>query len=143
MNIHPTLTFIANLAMSHMPEKLKKRVHFYSDFSELDIVDREFLPVDCGGNVEVDKFIGKLMSSFHEFLLEFVLSYLAKPLKKTLEAKKNFFLNYNNMKVKHNLYPESVLQCDVSSLSTPLGSSKVSKIKQQMPISTYRKIEFD
>lgn len=45
---------------------------------------------------------------------------LLEPLKKAVQIRKDFFLDYSNMKVNRNLYPESVLSCDVSTLNTPL-----------------------
>lgn len=59
VNIHSTVKFIALLAMKHMPEKLRNRTHFFSDFDEIDLIEKHEFPVDCGGNVENEKFIGK------------------------------------------------------------------------------------
>jgi hypothetical protein len=42
-----------------MPEKLRKRVHFYSSFDELKIIDGKKLPVECGGETPIEKFIGE------------------------------------------------------------------------------------
>lgn len=43
--------------------------------------------------------------------------------KQTLADKKDFFLNYNNMKINQKLYPQPVLKCVVSTLKIPLNSA--------------------
>lgn len=61
VNVHPTLKFIAKLALKHMPEKLKNRVQFYSSFDELSILDKKDLPVECGGEADLKKLIGTVL----------------------------------------------------------------------------------
>jgi hypothetical protein len=54
------LKFVAKLALKHMPEKLRQRVHFYSNFDEVKILEKEKFPVECGGEVPLKDFIGNL-----------------------------------------------------------------------------------
>lgn len=44
--------------MSHMPEKLKKRVQLVSKFEEIQFEDLEHFPVRYGGTVPNEDFIG-------------------------------------------------------------------------------------
>ena len=39
-------------------------------------------------------------------------------------AKKEFFLNYNNMKINHQYYTSNVLKCDASTLTHSLENRK-------------------
>jgi hypothetical protein len=59
VNVHPTIKFVAKLGLMHMPPKLRNRSKIYSCFEELDIIEKEKLPIECGGEVAMDKFIGK------------------------------------------------------------------------------------
>lgn len=68
VNIHPTIKFVAKIAIKHMPQKLKQRSYFFTDFDEIDFIDMRSFPVDCGGDVEVEKFIGNY--SWSEFVKE-------------------------------------------------------------------------
>lgn len=121
VNVHASVKFIANFALSHMPNKLRERVKFYSTFDEIDVIERKYLPKEYGGDVELKEMTGnfcKCYTTFHQLKL----FSSSDSLKKTLAAKKEFFLNYNNMKVNRNLYPASVMNCVVETLKTPLNS---------------------
>lgn len=50
--------FIAKIAMKHMPDKLRKRVQFYANFDETDIVPRSELPVEYGGSADIRVLTG-------------------------------------------------------------------------------------
>lgn len=43
-----------------MPEKLKNRVQFYSSFDELSILEKEDLPVECGGEADLKMLMGEI-----------------------------------------------------------------------------------
>jgi hypothetical protein len=61
VNVHPTLKFVAKLAMKHMPEKLKRRVRFYSSFEEISSpFDVKNFPDDHGGNVKLENITGRI-----------------------------------------------------------------------------------
>lgn len=67
-----------------------------------------------------------------------------------MSAKKDFFLNYNNMRVNRNLYPESVLNCVVDTLKIPLNSQdlfeKASNCRDEELLGvqgSFRKLEID
>lgn len=100
VNVHPSLQFIANFALKHMPDKLRERVKFYSSFDELKDIEKDHLPQEYGGKVPMKEMI--------------------EPWKQKLEEKRDFFLNYNNMKVNRVLYPQPVLNCVVETLKIPL-----------------------
>lgn len=58
VNVHPSLKFIAKLALKHMPQKFKERVRFYSNFEELKVLENSELPVECGGSVPREELTG-------------------------------------------------------------------------------------
>ena len=47
---------------------------------------------------------------------------ISEPWKQTLASKKDFFLNYSNMKVNRKFYPAPILNCVVDALKIPLSS---------------------
>lgn len=55
--------------------------------------------------------------------LTFLFSLISASWKQKFEEKKDFFLNYNNMKINQKLYPQPVLKCMVSTLKIPLNSA--------------------
>lgn len=64
--------FIAKIAMRHMPDKLRKRVQFYANFDETDIIPRSELPVEYGGSADSRVLTGKLLKTFEEnFFMNF------------------------------------------------------------------------
>lgn len=42
-----------------MPLKLRKRVKFYANFDELDIIPKAELPVECGGEASMNDLISE------------------------------------------------------------------------------------
>lgn len=110
---------IAKLVFKHMPEKLRNRVHFHSNFSEIDDFDIKDFPVACGGEVPNADFIGEFLEvKANQKLFLFVST---EPLKKTLSTKRDFFLNYNNMKIDLKLYPEDIQKCKISAFSKKIS----------------------
>lgn len=51
--------FVAKIVFKYMPEKLRKRVHFHSKYSEIENFNIEEFPVACGGKIPNDDFIGE------------------------------------------------------------------------------------
>lgn len=51
------------------------------------------------------------------------LNNFLEPWKEKIMGKKEIFLNYGNMKVNHNLYPQPVLKCVVPTLKISLNSA--------------------
>lgn len=119
VNLQPTFQFLAKIVLNHMPEKLRKRVHFYSNFTEMRLFDIEDFPVACGGSKSNQEFIGKSQQATH--LSSFcAVFYVLEPLKQSLESKKEFFLSYSSMKVNLKLYSKKVVNCEVGALSRKL-----------------------
>lgn len=104
-----------------MPEKLRERVKFYTKFEEVDVIETKHLPKECGGNVPIKEMIGN-EDTLKKFFVQSSLIALSEPWKKLLASKRDFFLNYSNMKVNHKLYPAPVLNCVVDTLKVPLSS---------------------
>lgn len=57
---------------------------------------------------------------------------LTDSLKATLSSKKDFFLNYKNMKVDHSAYPKKLLRCDVETLNTPIEKLNLNEMKKEL-----------
>ena len=47
-----------------------------------------------------------------------------------METKKDFFLDYSNMKIDRNAYPDAILNCEVDTLKTPIVLSNLKKTKK-------------
>ncbi|CRK89975.1 CLUMA_CG003703, isoform A [Clunio marinus] len=103
INVHPSLQFLVSFAMKHMPEKLRDRVKFYTNVNEVDVIDKDYLPEGYGGSTKIKEMMD--------------------PWRKILDDRKEFFLNYSNMKVNRNLYPKPIVDCVVGTLKIPLNSS--------------------
>lgn len=41
-----------------MPEKLRERVKFYSNFDEIDVIEKKYLPKEYGGKVPLKEMTG-------------------------------------------------------------------------------------
>lgn len=122
VNVHPSLQFLANFGMKHMPDKLRERVKFYSSFDEVDVVEKKDLPKEYGGTMPIKEMIGNLTRRHSQASIIFK-HLIPEPWRKILEATKDFFLSYSNMKVNRKLYPTPVLNCVVDTLKIPLNSS--------------------
>jgi hypothetical protein len=62
VNVHASVKFIANFALSHMPNKLRDRVKFYATFDEIDVIEKKNLPKEYGGDVDLKEMTGNYMS---------------------------------------------------------------------------------
>lgn len=64
-----------------------------------------------------------------------------------MNSKREYFLNYNNMKVNCEYYPKAVLKCEVSSLSSPVEALVAEHIRNGRvhveTVEAYDSIEFD
>lgn len=60
VNLQPAFQFLAKIVLNHMPAKLRKRVHFYSNLTEMRLFDIKDFPVACGGSKPNEEFIGKV-----------------------------------------------------------------------------------
>lgn len=67
VNVHRSLSFISDLILNRMGEKLRKRVHFYSSFDEFKVIDRSMLPKEYGGTIPMSKMIGKSQKTGKKF----------------------------------------------------------------------------
>lgn len=61
INAHPSMKFALDFAMSLISEKIKKRVHFYTNIDEAlseGILERDVLPKEYGGTMPMAEMIG-------------------------------------------------------------------------------------
>lgn len=53
------MKFLAKIAMRNMTEKLRKRLHFYTSFKDVNVVPKRDFPRSLGGEVDDIKFFGE------------------------------------------------------------------------------------
>jgi hypothetical protein len=125
VNMPSTVQYVANFALKHMPEKLRERVKFCSTIEEAaDCIDKKNLPKEYGGEVSLADMISERIYACQIMKLVFNLFlHLLEPWKEQLAAKRDFFLNYNEMRVNQKLYPQPVLKCVVDTLKISLNAA--------------------
>lgn len=69
VNVPSALSFITNIALKNAPEKIRKRVKFYSSFDHLTIIDKKSLPKEYGGTIPM----AEMASKFVDFRVTFSL----------------------------------------------------------------------
>lgn len=113
-----------------MPEKLQKRVKFFScSVAETNLVELDNLPEIYGGKVP--------------------LKEISDEWKKILFSKREFYLNYNNMAINRKMYPKAVLECNPEALKTPLSQMELTEKKNGHDFvesgiqGSFRKLEID
>jgi hypothetical protein len=110
-----------------MPEKLQNRVKLHiGSVGDSNILERDNLPVESGGTIPMKQITDRWKKIFLEH--------------------RDFLINYGAMKINRNLYPKSVLMCDVDSHKTPL--SEMDKIVSSNDVyesvhGSFRKLEID
>lgn len=60
VNISPAFSFLINVALGLLSEKLKSRFKLYKSFDELDFIDKKSLPQEYGGCVPMKELSGWL-----------------------------------------------------------------------------------
>lgn len=64
-NLSSTIKFAVDFGMALISEKMRKRIHFYKDIGDCDIIDRDLLPAEYGGKVSMKEMIGKELVSYY------------------------------------------------------------------------------
>ncbi|XP_065160602.1 alpha-tocopherol transfer protein-like [Atheta coriaria] len=60
INVHPSMKFAVDFGLSLISEKIRKRVHFYTNLDEFlkaDLVDKELMPKEYGGTIPMSEMI--------------------------------------------------------------------------------------
>lgn len=58
------VSFACKLALKHAQEKTRKGIKIYSSMDEVPIINKEDLPKEFGGNVELQPIVGKKIIDF-------------------------------------------------------------------------------
>lgn len=72
VNVPAALTFVINIALKSMPEKLQERVKIYKSFNDLDFIDRKCLPKEYGGEKPMGEMFGKFKLNQEDFFNSFI-----------------------------------------------------------------------
>jgi hypothetical protein len=55
-----TVSFVAKLALKHAQERTRKGIKIYSSMDEVEIINKDDLPIEFGGKVPMKPIIGEL-----------------------------------------------------------------------------------
>lgn len=66
-----------------MPQKLRDRLRFYSSFDELEVMEKEMFPIECGGETPMKELTGGFKS-----FLKLILTSLVEPRRSGHESRK-------------------------------------------------------
>lgn len=58
-NLSPSIKFAVDFGMALISEKMRKRINFFKDIEECDMIDKELLPAEYGGKMAMKEMIGK------------------------------------------------------------------------------------
>lgn len=53
VNVPPALSYLVNLFLAYVPQKIKDRLKFYKSFDELSFIDKKSLPKEYGGKLSM------------------------------------------------------------------------------------------
>lgn len=54
-----TVSFVAKLALKHAQERTRKGIKIYSSIDDVEIINKEDLPIEFGGSAPMEPIIGK------------------------------------------------------------------------------------
>lgn len=83
VNMQPALMFIAKICIKQMPQKLRDRLRFYSSFDELEVMEKEMFPIECGGETPMKELTGGFKSFW-----KLILTSLVEPRRSGHESRK-------------------------------------------------------
>ncbi|KAG5676886.1 hypothetical protein PVAND_006690 [Polypedilum vanderplanki] len=110
LNLPKPLIFVLKLMFKNMQQKMRDGIKLCSSLDDIDVIERDKLPDIFGGN--------------------FPIKEIADSWTKKLTEMRQFFLNYNNMKINHELYTPAVLNCEVKTLSHRLENPSAKLLKE-------------
>nr|XP_018903881.1 PREDICTED: clavesin-1-like [Bemisia tabaci]XP_018903882.1 PREDICTED: clavesin-1-like [Bemisia tabaci] len=102
INVHPSVKFAMDFAMTLVSEKIRKRVKLHSNVEEVhEHIDKSLLPKEYGGTIPMAEMI--------------------ESWKKELLAKREMLLSNDDMRVREDLFSEGARQGAVSALRGGCG----------------------
>lgn len=125
INVSPTVTYIANLFLSHAPEKARDRVKFYKSFKELDFVDKKSLPKEYGGTIPMEEMASKSEVNFKVKVGFSRFKFLSGPLWDMVLKQRDLHLSYQQMKVDEKMYPKACFEGSIGMLKVRLNSDNL------------------
>lgn len=113
LNIPSSMKWLGNIIMSKAGDHISSLAHLYSNFDELEAIDKENLPLEYGGTIPIKE--------------------LTASWKKELLVYHNLRLKYSEMKIKKDMYPACILEGSVRSLKYRLDSQELAvKLKESL-----------
>lgn len=73
INVHASVKFAVDFALSLVSEKMKSRIKLYTSIESADHIDKAMLPMEYGGTIPMAEMIGS--PSTIKFLLKFSLFF--------------------------------------------------------------------
>ena len=111
VNVPLSLKWLSNIIMSFISHKLRSRIRIYGNFEQFTAIDKNNLPLECGGKVPMKE----MAASWKQELLSY----------------HKLRLDYKNMKVRTEMYPAKVLEGSVSALRIPLNKIENPQVKNK------------
>lgn len=125
INVSPTVTYIANLFLSHAPEKARDRVKFYKSFKELTIVDKKSLPKEYGGTIPMAEMARKKKQSFTTRRFPNTFLNFSESLWDLVLKDRDLQMSYTKMQVDERMYPKACFEGSVAVLKVRLNSDNL------------------
>lgn len=124
-NVHSSVKFAIEFALSHMSEKMRNRVYIHRNMKVMTTIDKSLLPAEYGGTVPMKEMI--------------------EAFKKELEEKRDIILSHDTMSVKLEMYPKNIREGSVRSLKTAIVAQDAceSKIDIYGMPGSFRKLNID
>lgn len=117
INVHPSMKFAVDFGLSLISEKIRKRVHFYTNLDEFlkaDLVDKELMPKEYGGTIPMSEMIGMFIKIFDWIVLTFEL--ISASFKKELFDANPTLLSHDKMEANEDLFSHQAKIGAVSAL---------------------------
>lgn len=58
-NLSSSIKFAVDFGMALISEKMRKRINFFKDIGECDVIEKDILPKEYGGKVPMKEMIGE------------------------------------------------------------------------------------
>uniref|UniRef100_A0A336MXQ0 CSON008996 protein n=1 Tax=Culicoides sonorensis TaxID=179676 RepID=A0A336MXQ0_CULSO len=122
-NLSPSIKFAVDFGMGLISEKMRKRINFYTNIDQCDLIDRKLLPAEYGGEMPMKEMI--------------------ESWKAELEQKRDLLLLHDKMSVNLEMYTENEREGAISALKKPLGFNEDNSSCMYGKQGSFRKLEVD
>uniref|UniRef100_A0A336MIP4 CSON000372 protein n=1 Tax=Culicoides sonorensis TaxID=179676 RepID=A0A336MIP4_CULSO len=122
-NLSPSIKFAVDFGMGLISEKMRKRINFYTNIDQCDLIDKKLLPAEYGGEMPMKEMI--------------------ESWKAELEQKRDLLLLHDKMSVNLEMYTENEREGAISALKKPLGFNEDNSSCMYGKQGSFRKLEVD